>query len=449
MISSLRHFTFLVLIFPSILFAQEKIVIDKIVAVVGGNAVLQSDIENQYIQMLAQRQKTDKCEVFENFLIQKLMVNQAKVDSIEVNDITVESQLDNRMKYFIDQAGSKEKLEAYFNRSIFQIKEDMRITLKEQMIMQKMQGEITGSTKITPTEVEEFYNNLPKDSIPSVNSMVEYMQICRYPPYAEQSKFEVKKRLLELRKRILDGEKFATLAYLYSEDPGTARNGGEVGFLSKGEMDPEYAKVCFNMKENSISNIVESSFGYHVIQMIGRREDKVNTRHILMRPKATEKEIKSALLTLDSIAELIKKDTIKFDVAAIYFSEDKNSRLSGGKVINPSTNSTKFELDQLSQEDYYIIKKMKAREISQPFLSKDENKRDIYKIVKLLTRSNPHKANLKEDYQLIQDLAIEAKKKKVLDKWVIDKQKATYFRIDDDYRNCKFKNPGWLTKAAN
>jgi peptidyl-prolyl cis-trans isomerase SurA len=325
----------------------------------------------------------------------------------------------------------------------------MRITLKEQMIMQKMQGEITGSTKITPTEVEEFYNNLPKDSIPSVNSMVEYMQICRYPPYAEQSKFEVKKRLLELRKRILDGEKFATLAYLYSEDPGTARNGGEVGFLSKGEMDPEYSKVAFNMKENSIYNIVESSFGYHIIQMIGRREDKVNTRHILMRPKATEKEIKAALLSLDSIAELIKKDTIKFDLAALYFSEDKNSRLSGGKVINPSNNSTKFELDQLSQEDYYIIKKMKAGEISQPFLSKDENKRDIYKIVKLLTRSNPHKANLKEDYQLIQDLATEAKKKKVLDKWVIDKQKATYFRIDNDYRNCKFKNPGWLTKAAN
>jgi peptidyl-prolyl cis-trans isomerase SurA len=449
MVSSLRNFTFLVLILPSLISAQDKVVVDKIVAVVGGNAVLQSDIENQYIQMQAQHQRTDRCEVFENFLIQKLMVNQAKVDSIEVNDASVESQLENRMKYFIDQAGSKEKLEAYFNRSIFQIKEDMRVSLKEQMIMQKMQGEITGSTKITPTEVEEFYNNLPKDSIPSVNSMVEYMQICKYPPYAEQSKFEVKKKLLELRKRILDGEKFSTLAYLYSEDPGTARNGGEVGFLSKGELDPEYAKVAYNLKENSISNIVESSFGYHIIQMIGRREDKVNTRHILMRPKATDKEIKNALLTLDSIAELIKKDSLKFEQAAIYFSEDKNSRLSGGKVINASNSSTKFELDQLSQEDYYIIKKMKPGEISQPFLSKDENKKDIYKVVKLLTRTNPHKANPKDDYQLIQDLAIEAKKKKVLDQWVIDKQKATYFRIDGDYRKCKFKNPGWLTKVAN
>jgi peptidyl-prolyl cis-trans isomerase SurA len=282
-----------------------------------------------------------------------------------------------------------------------------------------------------------------------VNSIVEYLQICKYPPYAEQSKFEVKKRLLELRKRVLDGEKFTTLALLYSQDPGTARNGGEVGYLSKGELDPEYAKVAFSMKENSISNIVESSFGYHIIQFIGRRNDKVNTRHILMRPKATDKEIKAAFQMLDSIATLIKGDSLKFDQAALYFSEDKNSRLSGGKVINATNNSTKFELDQLSQEDYYIIKNMKPGEVSQPFLSKDENKQDVYKIIKLLSRNSPHKANLKDDYQLIQDLAIEAKKKKVLDQWVIEKQKATYFRIDDDYRKCKFKTPGWSIKITD
>lgn len=444
MISPVKYFFLLLCCSPSLIFAQEKFIVDKIVAVVGGSAVLESDIQNQIMQQKAQHQDLERCQVFENFLVQKLLVNQAKVDSIEVKDEQIDLQLENRIKFFIDQAGSKEKLEAYFNRSIFQIKEDMRQTLKEQMIVQKMQGEITGDTKITPSEVKAFYDSIPKDSIPIVNAIIEYLQIIKYPSYAEKSIYELKKKLLELRKRVMDGEKFSTLAYLYSEDPGSARNGGEIGFMSKGELDPEYGRVAFNLKENAVSGIVESQFGFHIIQMIAKQDEKVNTRHILLKPKPTDAEIKSALSSLDSIKTLLVKDSLTFEKAALYFSEDKNSRLSGGKVINQVNNSTKFELEQLTQEDYYIIKKLKVGEISDPFPSKDDAKKAAYKIIKLISRTEPHKANLTDDYQLIQDIALEAKKKKVVEEWVEEKLRKTYIHIDDSYKSCNFKSKSWI-----
>jgi peptidyl-prolyl cis-trans isomerase SurA len=445
MINHFKQIVILVfIVLPVRISAQDKVMVDKIIAVVGGNVILQSDIESQYLQMMAQRQVVEKCDILESFLVQKLLVNQARIDSIEVGEVQIEMQLENRMNYFIEQAGSKEKLEEYFKRSLFQIKEDMRRTLKEQMIMQKMKGEITGDIKITPTEVKDYYENLPPDSIPMVNASLEYLQIMRYPPYTEQSIYEVKEKLLSLRKRILDGEKFSTLAYLYSEDPGSARSGGEIGFLSRGELDPEYAKTAFGLKENGVSGIVESQFGYHIIQLIARQNDKVNTRHILLKPKASEKEIKEALTGLDTIASLIKKDSIKFEDAALYYSQDKNSKLNKGKVVNPYNNSTKFEFDQLSQEDYYVLKKLEVGQMSEPFMSKDENKKDAFKIVKLIARTQPHKANLKEDYQLLQEKAMESKQEKVVQNWVMEKQKTTYYRIDDSYKSCDFKNKNWI-----
>ncbi len=444
MVSTIKYFFIFLFFSPSLLFAQESFVVDKIVAIVGGTAILESDIQNQMLQQKAQHQDMSKCQVFENFLVQKLLVNQAKVDSVEVKDEQVDMQLESRIKYFIDQAGSKEKLEAYFNKSIFQIKEDMRTSLKEQMIVQKMQGQINEDTKITPTEVKDFYDSIPKDSIPIVNTLIEYQQIVKYPSYADKSIYELKKKLLELRKRIMDGESFATLAYLYSEDPGSAQNGGDIGFMSKGELDPEYGRVAFNLKENAVSGIVESQFGYHIIQLIARKDDKVDTRHILLRPKPTDEEIKQALTSLDSIKTLLVKDTLSFEKAALYFSEDKNSRLSGGNVVNPVNNSTKFELEQLPQEDYYMIKKMKVGEISDPFMSKDDAKKTAYKIIKLVSRTDAHKANLTDDYQLLQDLALESKKKKVVQQWVEDKLAKTYVRIDDSYKNCNFRTKGWI-----
>jgi peptidyl-prolyl cis-trans isomerase SurA len=435
-----------IFLLPLTLFSQERVLVDKIIAVIGGTQLLQSDIESQNKAMIEQRANPDRCQIFENFLVQKLVVNQAKIDSVEVTEDQVETELNGTLDYYISQAGSKEKLEEYYKKSIYQIKEDMRGPMRERLIVRKMQQEITGNTKITPTEVKDFYDQLPKDSIPLVNSQVEYLQILKYPPYAEQSIYEIKKDLLSLRKRILDGEKFSTLAYLYSEDPGTARLGGEVGFRTKSELDPEYSKAAMNLKMNAVSNIVESQFGYHIIQLIGRDGDRFNTRHILKKPKASDEEVKQALSKLDSIVHIIKADSISFENAAIYFSDDKNTRLSGGKVINPYTGSTKFDMDQLTQEDYYIIKNLKVGDISEPFMSKDENRKDAFKVIKLLSKTEPHKANLVNDYQMIQDMALAVKKQKVFEKWVEEKRKTTYIRLDPSYKSCEFKNKNWYSK---
>lgn len=448
MISIIRHYAIFLSFIPIFVAAQNNMVVDRIVAVVGGYEILQSDIENQYLQLKAEKQILEKCEILENLLIQKLVINQAAIDSVEVNDVTVDLQLENRLKYFIKQIGSKEKLEEYFNKSFFQIKEDMREPLREQLIVQKMQDQITGNVKTTPSEVAEYFNSLNKDSIPLVNAQVEYLEIAKYPPYTEQSIYDVKQELLSLRKRILDGEKFSTLAYLYSDDPSSARNGGEIGFMSKGELDPEYAKVAFSLKINSVSNIVETPFGYHIIQLIAKSDDRVNTRHILKKPKTTENELKNVITKLDSLRKLINLDSIPFEQAALLVSENKNSRLSGGKVINPINSSTKFELDQLSQEDYYILKKLNIGEISEPFLSKDENNKDIYKIVKLVSRSSPHSANLKDDYQLLQEMATINQKKKIFQNWITEKQKETYIRIDNSYKSCNFKSNGWIKQDS-
>ncbi|MEJ5265084.1 MAG: peptidylprolyl isomerase [Bacteroidales bacterium] len=444
--NSMRWLFFLILsIITFNIFAQDrKVIVDRVIGVVGNSIILQSDFEQQLLQYKAQRMRVDPCFVFENFLIQKLMVNQAKVDSIEVSEATVEMQLNNRIDMYIQQAGSREKLEEYFNRSLSQIKEDMRQPMREQLIMQKMSGEITKNLKITPSEVEAFYLSLPPDSIPLVNTQYEYKQIVIHPPYTEQAIFEIKNQLLNLRKAVLDGRSFASLAVIYSEDQASAVNGGEIGFMSRGELDPEYARVAFSLKEGAVSGIVETQFGYHLIQVIKRDGDRVNTRHILMRPKPTEKEIKYAYNKLDSILTLIKNDSITFEKAAFLFSTDEATKMSYGQVVNPYNSSTRFEIDQLPQEDYVMLKKLNIGEISAPFQSTDAAKRPIFKIVKLVNRIEPHKANLKDDYQLIQEMALENKKKKIIDEWIDNKIKTTYIRIDPSFAKCKFEHSGWI-----
>jgi peptidyl-prolyl cis-trans isomerase SurA len=441
-----RSFFVVSLLFSfSLLFSQDEKLADKIVAVIGKSIVLQSDIEQQILQYKAQRQNIDRCEVFENFLMQKMLVNQARIDSIEISEVNVEMSLNGRIDYFMQQAGSQEKLEEYFNRPLNQIKEDMREMIREQMLTQRMESEITKNIRITPSEVKDFYKSLPTDSIPMIDQQIEYKQILLYPSFAQQSVYDTREKLLDIRKRILAGEKFSTLAILYSEDPGSVSNGGEIGFMSKSELDPAYATAAFNLKPGAVSNIVESQFGFHIIQFIAREGDRVNTRHILIKPKITSKELQTAFSRLDSIAKFIKVDTITFEKAALEFSEDKTTRFASGQVVNPYTNSTLFELDQLPKEDFYILSKLNVGDISQPFQSKDENRKDAYKIVKLISKKEAHKANLDEDYLLIQDMALESKKKVFVGEWVENKLSTTYFKIDPTFE-CKFKVKGWNKK---
>lgn len=432
-------FTALIMV-PSCLFAQE-IVVDQVVAVVGGNAVYRSDIESQYLQARAQGARDNgnlQCQIFEEMLKQKLLLHQSRIDSIQVSDAQVEQQLNQRLDYFIRQIGSKEKLEEYFKKSIFEIKDDFRDMIREQVATQKMQGNITEGVTITPSEVKNYLNSLSRDSIPQIDSQVEVAQILIYPRYADEAILAVKDKLLSLRKRIIDGEKFSTLAVLYSEDPGSAVKGGEIGFLSKAELDPEYAKAALSLKIGATSSIVESQFGYHIIQLIDRQEDRVNTRHILIKPKANPVAMKEAKQRLDSIADFIKKDSITFDKAALYNSGDKDTRLNGGLVINPATTASKFLLSEFQTGDYIMIKELKPGEMTQPFETTDDKGKPVYKMFKLISKSAPHRANLNEDYHFLTEKALEDKKKKVIEDWYTEKRKKTFSQINPEFKNCSF-----------
>ncbi len=435
----------ILVLFSFLSLSAQGFIIDRVVAVVGDFTILQSDVEQQYLQYKAQGQTIPdmKCLIFKEYLEEKLLLNQAKIDSLEISESSVEQQLDQRLNYFINQIGSQEELEAYFNKSILQIKDDFRDMIRDQMMTQQMQSSITGTVKITPSEIKAFFNSIPKDSIPVIDAQVEMEQIVVYPKLNEDAVFEVREKLLELRKRIMEGESFETLAILYSAD-GSASNGGEIGFMSKADLDGEYAKAAFSLKKDQVSKIVESQFGYHLIQLIERKDDRVNTRHILMNPRITPDARKKATERLDSVLVLIRSDSMSFGVAARYFSEDKNTSLNKGLLVNPYDNSSLFELKQLDSKDYLVVRDMKVGEISNPYETVDETGKTLYKIVRLKSKTDPHKANMKQDYTLLQNMALADKKQRVVEEWIKEKQSETYIHIDDSFMECDFLKKGWL-----
>jgi peptidyl-prolyl cis-trans isomerase SurA len=424
----------------------QSLILDRVVAVVGEFVILQSDIESLNLQNKAQGVNLpgdEKCAILENFLGEKLLLNQAKIDSIEVSESSVEMELDNRLSYFISMIGSPEALEEYFGKTILEIKEDMRKAVRDASVTRQMQSTITGEVTVTPSEIREYYNGLSRDSIPYIDSKVELSQITRYPPVDEAAIFEVKQTLLDLRRRILDGEKFTTLAVLYSEGP-SASQGGEIGFMGKGELDAEYAKAAYSLKAGGVSTIVESSFGYHIIQLIERHEERVNTRHILMKPKVKPESIRTTTRKLDSIANLVRTDSVEFDLAARIFSQDKNTAVNGGIMVNPGTNTTAFMDDELQPAEFIALRDLKVGEITEAFKSEDENGKEVYKIVRLRNRSSPHRASLKEDYMVLKELAMGMKKQEVFQQWIDEKIGETYVNVDNSFAGCDFSRKGWV-----
>ena len=449
----MKKIIILLICFCSLYANAQPYMLDQVVAIVGSKPIKQSDVEGRYLQYRAQGYPVRgdmKCSMFEELLTEKLLMNQAEVDSVNVETSEVEVELNRRLEQFIYQIGSQEKLEDYFKKSIYEIKDDLRKSLSEQLLAQKMQHNITENVKMTPSEVRSFYNKIPKDSIPLINGQAEIAQIVMYPPYSDEAISDVRQRLLDLRKRIIDGESFKTLAVLYSEDPTAARNGGELGFQSKGELDPEFAKVAWSLKnKDDVSRIVESKFGYHIIQLIDKRGDQVNCRHILMKPKPNPEAITTATGRLDTLVRLIRKDSLNWNVAAFRYSQDETTRFNGGLMINPNKNSplynsTLFEMDQFAQVDYAVIKNLKVGEISEPYESKDEKGKTVYKIIKIKDLSDPHRANLKADYSYLQDLALGEKMNKVIKEWVDEKIESSYIYIDESFKRCGLSNNNWL-----
>jgi peptidyl-prolyl cis-trans isomerase SurA len=419
--------------------AQSPKLIDQVVAIVGDKTILQSDIESQVMQMRAQGMSSSdlRCDLLNELISQKLLLIQAEKDSVEVSGNQIDQQLDMRLRYFIRRIGSREKLEQYYNKSIPEIRADFRELLSEQLRTQKMRQQLIQDVKVSPSEVEEYYKNMPEDSIPMVNQTVQIAQIVKYPPESDKAEKQARQRLLELRKRIMDGEKFSTLAVLYSEDRGTSSKGGELGYRTSEELDPEFADAAFSLQEGEVSGIVESSYGYHLIKLMDRREDEVNVRHILIKPNIGPEQRKQVLARLDSIAAEIRKGNLPFEKAAIEFSDDKRYKRNGGILVNPQNASNEFELDQLPQADYNAVKDLNVGEVSEPYQSQDENGKMIFKITKLQDKIKAHKADLKNDFSTLQQMALQKKQQRIIQNWINEKKSNTYIHVDKTFRNCE------------
>ena len=440
MISCLIALFFVFMMVPSK--AQDAQVIDRVVAVVGQNIILQSDIEAQYVQYRLQggikgSASSIRCEILEDLMFQKLMLNQAEMDSITVTDEQVEADVDRMVRYFMSQLGSQENLEKYYKKTLPEIKEELRRMRKDQMLVEQVQQAILANVEVTPAEVKKCFYDIPKDSVPMVNSKYEIAHIVKRPPITLDEKLAVKEKLYKMRKRILDGERFSTLALLYSEDPGSAKKGGELGFHGRGEFAPEFEAAAFNLRDGEISEVVETEFGFHIIQMIERRGDFINVRHILLTVKVSPEALQMAYNELDSVAQLLRNDSISFDDAVRKFSDEKD-RMSGGLLVNPVTGGTLFDASELDQQVSVTVNRMKVGDISAPVPMKTSDNKDAYRLLYLKRKTAPHKANLKDDYTLIRDWAMQQKREEVINKWIENNSKKAYIKVIDDFRECDF-----------
>jgi len=423
--------------------AQKEKVIDEIAALVGSHPVYWSDVEAQYAQAKSQGLTGDpfmlKCEIFENLMFQKLLVYQAEIDSLVVGDEQVASELDRRLRYYIQQFGSKEKLEEFYDKSIDEFKNELKEPLRLELLSQQAQGKIVENVKITPNEAKSYFNNLKKDSIPTVPTEYEIGQIVKTPVVGPSQLKEAREKLTALRNRVLKGEKFSTLAVLYSEDPGSASKGGELGLFTKGNMAPEFETAAFNLKnKNDVSEIIKTKFGFHFLQLIERKDDFVNVRHILIIPKVSPDDLTLAASKLDSIANLVRIDSLTFQKAAFLYSDDPG-RVNGGLIQSQASGNTLLAADELDPKVFFVVDKMKPGEISPsvPYMTEDGTQ--AYRVLYLKKRTEPHKANMKDDYNTIQQWALDNKKAKIVAKWIELKSKTAYIRLGKTFNNCDLK----------
>ena len=433
--------------------AQDN-VIDEVVWVVGDEAILKSDVENERLNAQYEGRRFDGdpyCVIPEELAVQKLFLHQAEIDSMEVSEQEVIQKVEQQTAWLIEQIGSKEKMEEYYNKTSTQIREMLRENIRNGLIVQQMQRELVGDIKLTPAEVRNYFKNLPPDSIPSIPTQVEVQIITREPKIKEEEIERVKKTLREFTDRIYKGESFSMLARFYSEDPGSARRGGEYGFTGRGELTPEFANVIFNMTDpKKISKVFETEYGYHIAQLIEKRGDRVSYRHILMKPKVDEAEIEEALNKLDTLANDIRKGKVTFDEAATWVSQDKDTKNNHGLLANPQTGTSRFEMQHLagmvSQEVAKVVEGMQIGEISKPFTMINSKGKEVCAIVKLKNRIDAHKATITEDYQRLKSMVTAKRSEEKIQEWIVEKQKTTYVRINPNWRNCDFKYPGWIKK---
>ena len=430
--------------------AQQAGVIDEVIWVVGDEAILRSEVEEERLR--AQYEGTPipgdpYCYIPEQMAIQKLFLHQATLDSIEANESSVSHQVDMRLNYYINQIGSKEKMEEYFRKTSSEIREEMMTTVRNQMIIQQMQAKLTENIKPTPAEIRRYYNSLPLDSLPMMPAQVEVQVLSFEPPVPIEEVERVKSRLREFTERVQSGSAdFSMLARLYSEDTESAKRGGELGFVGKGQLVPEFAEVAFNLNDpKRVSRIVQTEYGYHIIQLIEKKGERINCRHILMRPRISTTDKVNAIYRLDSIRQLILADSLQFEQAVLMFSQDKNTVMNAGLMINPNTGSSRFEYQDLAPEIAKQIYSLNEGDVSQPFVMMDQTKnREVCAIVRVKKKTDVHRANLTDDFQTIKSMLEAKMSEQFIHDWILKKQKTTYIRIDPDWQHCEFEYPGWV-----
>lgn len=431
--------------------AQNNNIAEEVVWVVGDEPIYKSQVEEQYSQMQYERVPIEGdpyCVITEQLAINKLFLHQAEIDTIVVEESQVMQEVNARINYFIESLGTKEKVEEYFRKPLPEMRETLVEVMKNQYTVQRVQQELTKDVKATPADVRKYYDKLSKDSLPFVPMQVEAQIISIKPVIPQQEIDEVKSRLRDYAQRVNNGEsEFSTLAILYSEDGSSAR-GGEIGFKGRTELLSEYASVAFNLTDpKKASKIVETEAGFHIIQLIEKRGDKINTRHILLKPKVSEKELTEGIERLDSLRTDLLANKFTFEDAAQYLSQDKDTRNNKGLMINSQTGTSRFEMAQLPQEVAKVVDKMNVGDISEPFIMIDpKTNREIVAIVKLKNRIEGHKANLRDDYEVLKQMYEAYAKNEIVSEWIKKKINSTYVYIEEGWRNCKFEHEGWLKR---
>ena len=431
----------------------QREVIDKVVATVGGELVLLSEVEEQRALMASQQSNLPddiRCSIMDQIMANKLLLNQSKLDSIMVTDEEVEVQLDARIERILGFMNNDvSQFEEYYGQSINEVKAQFREDLKNQLLVDRMRGNIMASVTVTPSEVKTFFNSIPQDSLPYFNAEVEIGEIVYKPKVNKEERERAVSLLEELRERIVDGgESFAELAGKYSDD-GSARAGGDLGWAKRGRYVPEFEAAAFRLEKDEISPVIESEFGFHIIQMLERRGNSIRVRHILIKPDITEADLELARNRLDSVRHLVMDDSMSFSMAVKRFgNEDQQSYNNDGRMVNPATGNTFFEIGDLDPDIYFTVDTMDVGEISAPFMFRDPTGERYFRVVQLQSRSSPHKADLRKDYSKIQMAAIEAKKSEFISDWVSDKVGATYIDIDPMFNGCLVLRKWTVDKTA-
>ena len=429
----------------------EESIVDEVIWVVGDEPILKSDVEMMRLQAEQEGMTwhgNPDCAIPEQLALQKLFLHQAAIDSIEVSESEVTSNIDRQIDAWIQYAGSKEKLEEYRKMSVTQMRQQLRDDARNQFLVQRMKEKLVEDVKVTPADVRRYFANLPADSLPFVPTEVEVEIITKQPKISQEEINRVKEDLREYTERVTSGKtSFATLARLYSEDPGSARQGGELGYTGRGMLDPAFANVAFNLTDpKKISKIVESEYGFHIIQLIDKRGDKVNVRHILRTPKVSEEEVEATRLRLDTLANEIRDGKAKFEDAAMYVSDDKDTRNNHGLMSTYGEDglTSRFQMKQLPTEVARQVEGMKVGDVSNAFRMVNKNNKTVVAIIKLKNRIEGHRATITEDYQVMKNVVVQHEKQKKLHDWVVEKIKKTYVLMKDRYKNCDYEYEGWV-----